>query len=109
MANPATSEIGRSVGRYVLFEEIAHGGMATVHIGRLRGSGGFKRTVAIKRLHASFARDPEFVTRFLDEARLAARIQHPNVVSVLDVVAEDGELFLIMEYVHGDSLSNLLM
>lgn len=109
MATPGTSEIGRNVGRYVLFEEIAHGGMATVHIGRLRGSGGFKRTVAIKRLHASFARDPDFVARFLEEAHLAARIQHPNVVSVLDVVAEAGELFLVMEYVHGDSLSNLLL
>src|SRR5258707_6921446 len=70
----------RSLGRYVLFREVAHGGMATVHLGRLRGPAGFSRTVAIKRLHAQHARDPEFVSMFLDEARLAARIQHPNVV-----------------------------
>ncbi len=82
--------------------------MATVHIGRLRGPAGFARTVAIKRLHPPFARDPEFVSMFLDEARLAARIQHPNVVSVLDVVASEGELFLVMDYVHGESLSRLL-
>jgi serine/threonine-protein kinase len=100
--------VARSVGRYVLFREVAHGGMATVHLGRLRGAGGFARTVAIKRLHPPFARDPEFVAMFFDEARLAARVQHPNVVSVLDVVASDRELFLVMEYVHGEGLSRLL-
>jgi eukaryotic-like serine/threonine-protein kinase len=94
--------------RYVLCEEVAAGGMATVHLGRLLGPVGFARTVAIKRLHAQFARDPEFVSMFLDEARLAARIRHPNVVSTLDVVARAGELFLVMEYVHGESLSTLL-
>src|SRR5262249_1196085 len=56
--------------RYVLYDEIAHGGMATVHVGRLVGLGGFSRTVAIKRLHAHLAREPEFVAMFLDEARL---------------------------------------
>jgi serine/threonine protein kinase len=104
----AEKERPRSIGRYVLFQEVAHGGMATVHMGRLRGPAGFARTVAIKRLHPPFARDPEFVSMFLDEARLAARIQHPNVVSVLDVVASEGELFLVMDYVHGESLSKLL-
>ncbi len=97
----------RNIGRYLLFREIGHGGMATVHLGRLHGPAGFARTVAIKRLHAQYSRDPEFVSMFLDEARLAARIQHPNVVSVLDVVASDGELFLIMDYVHGESLFKL--
>jgi serine/threonine-protein kinase len=82
--------------------------MATVHFGRLLGPAGFARTVAIKRLHEQYARDPEFVSMFLDEARLAARIRHPNVVDVLDVVTTQGELFLVMEYVHGDSLSGLL-
>src|SRR5215831_5229156 len=99
---------GLIVGRYVLYDEIAAGGMASVHIGRLRGPAGFSRTVAIKRLHAHFAKDPDFVSMFLDEARVAARIQHPNVVSTLDVVALEGELFLVMEYVLGESLSKLL-
>jgi eukaryotic-like serine/threonine-protein kinase len=98
----------RIVGRYALHQEIASGGMATVHLGRLLGQVGFSRTVAVKRLHPQFAKDPEFVAMFLDEARLAGRIQHPNVVSTLDVVATDGELFLVMEYVHGESLSRLL-
>ncbi len=82
--------------------------MATVHLGRLIGPVGFSRTVAIKRLHPQFAKDPEFVSMFLDEARLAARIQHPNVVPTLDVVATGGELFLVMEYVRGESLGQLV-
>jgi serine/threonine protein kinase len=98
----------RRIGRYEMWEPIASGGMATVHLGRILGPAGFSRTVAIKRLHDHLAHDPEFVTMFLDEARLAARIQHPNVVSTLDVVAEEGELFLVMDYVPGDSLSPLI-
>jgi serine/threonine-protein kinase len=97
-----------TVGRYALFEAIASGGMATVHLGRLMGPVGFSRTVAIKRLHQNFSADPEFVTMFLDEARLAARIRHPNVVPTLDVVAENGEVLLVMEYIAGATLSALL-
>ncbi len=96
------------VGRYGIHAEIARGGMATVHVGRLMGPVGFSRTVAVKRLHAEYAKDPEFVAMFLDEARLAARVQHPNVVSIIDVVAERGQLLLVMDYVQGESLSRLL-
>lgn len=98
----------RDIGRYRLYDEIAAGGMATVHIGRLLGPGGFARTVAVKRLHAQFARDPEFVSMFLDEAKLAARVHHPHVAATLDVVALRGELFLVMEYVQGESLARLM-
>ncbi|MDF2694971.1 MAG: Serine/threonine-protein kinase Pkn6 [Labilithrix sp.] len=98
----------RVVGRYALYNEIAAGGMATIHLGRLLGPVGFARTVAVKRLHPQFAKDPEFVSMFLDEARLAARVQHPNVVATIDVVATDGELFLIMDYVRGESLSKII-
>src|SRR5512135_2842494 len=101
------SEDVRIVGRYALHQKIAAGGMATVHIGRLLGPAGFSRTVAVKRLHAQHAKDPEFVSMFLDEARLAARIRHPNVVSTLDVVALEGELFIVMDYVEGESLARL--
>lgn len=89
----------RIVGRYALFEAIASGGMAAVHLGRLMGPVGFSRTVAIKRLHENYASDPEFVAMFLDEARIVARIRHPNVVPMLDVVALERELLLVMEYV----------
>jgi serine/threonine-protein kinase len=104
----STAASARLIGRYLLFGEIASGGMATVHFGRLNGPAGFARTVAIKRLHPQYAKDPEFVSMFLDEARLAARIQHPNVVPTVDVVATDGEIFLVMEYVQGESLARLL-
>jgi serine/threonine-protein kinase len=96
------------VGRYAIFEEIAAGGMATVHLGKLVGAGGFSRIVAIKRLHPQFAKDAEFSAMFIDEARVAARIHHPNVVQTLDVVNADKELLLVMEYVHGAAFSSLL-
>ncbi|HEY5960896.1 MAG TPA: serine/threonine-protein kinase [Polyangiaceae bacterium] len=82
--------------------------MASVHLGRLIGPAGFSRTVAIKRMHQELAHNPEFVAMFLDEARLAARISHPNVVPTLDVVALKSELLLVMEYVCGDSLMGLI-
>ncbi|MBI5537271.1 MAG: serine/threonine protein kinase [Deltaproteobacteria bacterium] len=96
------------VGRYRIHAAIAHGGMATVHLGRLLGPAGFARTVAIKRLHAQYARDPEFGAMFLDEARLASRIRHPHVVSIVDVIADQGELLLVMDYIEGEPLSHLL-
>lgn len=103
-------EVGRVVGRYVLHDEIASGGMASVYFGRMTGAVGFSRTVAVKRLHPHLASDPDFVAMMLDEARLAARIVHPNVVQTLDVVTDGpppGELFIVMEYVQGETLSRL--
>jgi serine/threonine protein kinase len=99
--------VSRRIGRYTLCEPIAAGGMATVHLGILTAPGGFVRPVAIKRLHTQYARDPEFVAMFLDEARLAARVRHPNVVLTLDVLEERDELFLVMDYIHGESLNRL--
>src|SRR5688572_17124517 len=80
------------VGRYAIYDAIASGGMATVHLGRLIGTAGFLRTVAIKRLHPQYAKEKDFTAMFLDEARLAARVQHPNVVPTLDVVMDGDEL-----------------
>jgi serine/threonine-protein kinase len=97
----------RTVGRYTIFGEIAAGGMAKVHLGKAAGHGGFARTVAVKCMYPQFASDPEFVAMFLDEAWLAARIHHPNVVQTIDVVSQDGELFLVMDYVHGETLSRI--
>ncbi len=94
--------------RYALYGPIASGGMATVHVGRLLAAGGFARTVAIKRVHGEFLETPEIISTLLDEARLASRIRHPNVVATLDMVAESDEMFLVMEYVSGESLSRLL-
>lgn len=96
------------IGRYAIFGAIAQGGMARVHLARLMGPEGFSRVVAVKRLHAHFLEDPEFKQMFVAEARLAARVRHPNVVPVLDVLAQSGELLIVMEYVHGESLQGLL-
>jgi serine/threonine protein kinase len=78
--------------------------MATVYLGRALGVGGFERLVAIKVMHPHLAIDREFVAMFLDEARLAARIRHPNVVATLDVQVAGEEAFLVMDYVEGPSL-----
>ena len=82
--------------------------MASVVLGRMRGPAGFGKTVAIKRLHPQFAKDPEFVSMFLDEARVTSGLSHTNIVSTLDVLEEPGELLLVMEYVHGAALSTVL-
>ena len=95
------------LGRYEILGEIASGGMATVFLGRVTGAKGFQRLVAIKRLHPHLESEEDFVAMFLDEARLAARIRHPNVVATLDVEDQDG-LYIVMEYIEGDRLLGLL-
>ncbi len=97
------------VERYAVYDEIASGGMASVHFARLFGPLGFSRIVAVKKLHPTFAKDPQFVAMLLDEARLAARVRHPNVVTVQDVVTDAGEILLVMDYVAGEPLSKLLV
>lgn len=97
-----------SVERYELLAELAAGGMATVYLARLGGAGGFQRLYAVKRLHPHLAREPEFIQMFLDEARLAARIYHPNVVPILEVLTSGSGYYLIMEYVEGETLARLI-
>ena len=96
------------VDRYELIGEIASGGMATVFLARLTGFGGFQRLFAIKRLHPHLQGEREFVQMFLDEARLAAGIHHPNVVPILEVGASDSGYYLVMEYIEGETLARLL-
>lgn len=97
-----------STDRYTIHDRIGAGGMATVHLGRVRGAAGFARTVAIKRLGSHVAHDAGCATALVDEARLVALLHHPNVVSIVDVVREPGELSLVLEYVHGLSLRELM-
>ena len=94
--------------RYVIHDVIASGGMATIHLGQARGPHGFARTVAIKRMHEGHAQDANFVAMFLDEARIASHIRHTNVVATLDVVTRPAELWLVMDYIAGESLALLL-
>lgn len=96
------------IGRYDLVAELASGGMATVYLARLSGVGGFQRNVAIKVLHPHLAYDGEFVEMFLDEARLAAMIHHPNVVPIQEVGEGDHGYYLVMDYIEGDTFAALL-
>jgi serine/threonine-protein kinase len=82
--------------------------MATVFLARLGGAGGFQRLFAIKRLHPHLAHEREFVEMFLDEARLAARIHHPNVVPILEVGNSELGYYLVMEYVEGETFARML-
>lgn len=103
-----STRAARTIGRYSFFDELAAGGVARVHLGRLDGVAGFSRLVAIKRLREGMLDDPDAGRLFLEEARLAARIRHPNVVQTLDVLLVEEELFIVMDYVHGETLARLL-
>src|SRR4051812_47318504 len=99
----------RPIGRYDLLCELAAGGMATVYLGRARGAAGFARFVAIKCCHPHLRAQPDFASMFVDEARLAARIHHPNVVATLDVSEDSAAaLYLVMEFVDGYPLWQLI-
>jgi serine/threonine-protein kinase len=101
------SLVGTRIGKFDVISEIGTGGMASVYLARSVGMGGFHRLVAIKVMHPHLSQEDSFVEMFLDEARVAATIQHPNVASILEVGIEDGLIFLVMDYVEGDSLSNV--
>jgi serine/threonine protein kinase len=98
---------GYRLDRYELLCPIGAGGMASVWVARLQGKHGFEKLVAIKTILPRYARDPAFQQMFLDEARIAARIQHINVAQILDLGDHHGVLFLVMEWVDGDALSKL--
>jgi eukaryotic-like serine/threonine-protein kinase len=100
--------VGKSVGRYELIHRLGHGGMAAVYLGRATGRAGFEKLVAVKVIHPHLAAEQEFVDMFLDEARIAARLHHPNVVEIHDLGDDDGVLFMVMEYVEGETLASVL-
>jgi serine/threonine protein kinase len=92
---------GESVGKYEVLRKIASGGMAELYLARVRGAAGFEKVVVLKRILPGIAEDPDFVQMFLDEARLAATLQHPNIADVYDVGEADGQYFFTMEFVYG--------
>lgn len=97
------------IGRYELGDEVARGGLAAVHLGAMRADGGFVRVVAIKRLHAQYARDPSFVAMLRDEARLSAKVRDPHVVPTLEILQDDDELLVVMDYVVGATMAELIV
>lgn len=105
-ASQATSP--HRVGRYQLLDRLAAGGMGEVFAACQRGEHGFSRIVALKRIRPQFSSDVDFVRMFLNEARLASQLDHPNIVCVHDFGREDDEYHLIMEYLHGASLLEIM-
>src|SRR5207247_5301566 len=95
-------------GRYLLELRLGRGGMGDVWRARADGPGGFEKRVAVKFLHAFLADDPEFVTMFLDEAKVATQLNHPNIVQIVELGEQRGHYYLVMEYVEGPSLKQLL-
>jgi len=85
-------------------DELGVGGMATVELARMDGAGGFQKWVAIKRIHPHLTEDPQFINMFLDEARIAASISHPNVAQVFDLGKYENTYWIAMEYLHGEPL-----
>ncbi len=102
---PATAADERRFGKYTLVAKLATGGMAEIFLARLHGDGGFEKLVCIKRILPHLAKDPQFVAMFLDEARVAARISHPNVCQVFELGEWQRQYYIAMEYLEGVPLS----
>jgi serine/threonine protein kinase len=100
---------GDRIKDYEVVAPIRSGGMAMLYLARRRGVGGFSRLVALKLVHSHLTDDPDINHLFLQEARIAASVAHPNVVHVEEVGSVDGKYFIAMEYVHGVSLDELLV
>src|SRR5712692_7821061 len=92
------------LGKYKLVKLIASGGMAEVYLARQAGAAGFEKLVCLKRILPHLARDKQFVEMFLNEARLAAQLDHPNIVSIFDLGEANGNYFIAMEFIDGPSL-----
>src|SRR5258708_4656777 len=95
---PSTIPAPLRLGPYELLRRIATGGMAEVYVARRAGPHGFQKTMAVKRILPQYARDADFVAMFVDEARVCARLAHPNIVQVFDFGEQDGGLYMALEY-----------
>lgn len=91
-------------GRYQLLKKLATGGMAQIYLARQLGMQGFEKLLVVKRILPHLAENEDFISMFLDEARIAARLNHPNVVQIFDLGQQDDTYFIAMEYIHGDDV-----
>lgn len=108
-ADPGTPvPAGTTFGQYVIEEHVATGGMAQVYKARMLGLEGFQKTVAIKRILPHLSSNEDFVTMFVDEAKLAAQLNHPNIIHIYDLGKIDGSHFIAMEYIEGRDLRSIL-
>ncbi|MBN1203303.1 MAG: serine/threonine protein kinase [Myxococcaceae bacterium] len=94
-------------GRYELLRKLAAGGMGQVYLARQKGPVGFQKLLVVKRLLPHLSEDDEFITMFLDEARIAALLNHPNIAQIYDLGEVDGIYYIAMEYVHGESINDV--
>ena len=118
MANPQTNRppslnkpesfVGTQVGRYTVVRHLASGGMAELFIAKQEAMGGFEKAVVLKLLQPRYAENPRVVTMFLDEARLAAKLNHPSIVHLYDVAEEGGMKYIAMEYIHGETAADIV-
>src|SRR4051812_34029911 len=98
---------GETLGKYEIVRELALGGMARIYLARVCGTAGFEKQVVLKCILESIATDDQFVTMFLDEARLAATLRHSNIADVIDVGVERGIHYFAMEYVAGKTARDI--
>ncbi len=115
MSSTPTGELGLigvdapvRFGKYTLLTRLATGGMGEVYVAQMGGTAGFEKQVVIKRILPQLARDQHFVRMFLDEARITAQLNHPNICQVFDLGEIDGEYYIAMEYLEGLPLSRLI-
>jgi eukaryotic-like serine/threonine-protein kinase len=105
---PSTAALPEKIGRYEVRAKLADGGMANIYVGRLSGPSGFEKLHAIKVIKPEFSADKDFTNMFLDEARIAAKLSHPNIVQVYELGEDEGargkQLFMAMELLFGESL-----
>ncbi|HXJ23362.1 MAG TPA: serine/threonine-protein kinase [Polyangia bacterium] len=106
----ATAQLSEPIqfGKYTLFELIGRGGMAEVYKARIQGPAGFERTFVVKRILPHLSSDPTFIKMFVEEAKLSARLAHPNIVHIFELGAVEGEYFISMEYIRGHDLSETM-
>jgi serine/threonine-protein kinase len=105
---PPSDLVGQRVGRYTVLSHLASGGMAELFIARQEAMGGFEKQVVLKILQPRYARNSRVVQMFLDEARLAAKLNHPAIVHVYDVADEGGLRYIAMEYIHGETIADIV-
>jgi serine/threonine-protein kinase len=99
---------GAAVGKYALLAKIASGGMAEIWLARQAGPKGFEKVVVVKKIADNLAEDPDFVEMFLDEARIAAQLNHPNIVQIYDLGESGGSFYIAMEYIPGENLATVV-
>ncbi len=105
---PSRDEVPKRLGRYELIGQLATGGMAEIHLARLAGEGGFEKVVVVKRLLPELVASPAYVAMFLDEGKLVARLDHPNICEVYELGRDGAEYYLAMPYLDGIAVHELI-